>query len=178
MAQAIPEAVWHETRIGNLAVAARFPIEVIAILNGWNFHPVRPVTVLLDDSAVEATLGIVDPGTKLFVNLDSVRGVRTASSHVGEVRWFSTHDPHGMAGSLIDHFRGAYFRSESREVIYSGERSTESYRVPAGVEISEAIIAAVCVARESGATEAQVRSLIEGAGLNYIHKEGDHVAHH
>jgi hypothetical protein len=114
------------------------------------------ITVMLDKNALETVGALSRASGILILNLESLELVRASNEYHGPIRWFSQIDPRKLVGPLLDHYRGTYFRAYRRELIYSSDTDTEVYSLSPNIEMTGALAAAVCAAREAGIPQKEV----------------------
>lgn len=163
MAQATQQGMAHEIQTGGLRILGMDATNVIQHLSrlterqNWSRPSLKePITLMLDKSALEIGYALSRKAGTLILNLESLELVRASNEHHGAIRWFSQTDPRELVGPLLDHYRGTYFRAYRRELIYSSDTDTEIYSLRPNLEMTGALAAAVCAARESGVPQQEV----------------------
>jgi hypothetical protein len=163
MANATKQGMAHEIQAGRLRVLGMHKANVIQLLSrlteqhGRSWPSLKePITVLLDKNALESADALSRKNGTLILNLESLELVRASNEHPGAIRWFSQTDPRELVGPLLDHYRGTYFRGYRRELIYSSDTDTEIYSLSPNIEMTGALAAAICAAREAGVPKSEV----------------------
>jgi hypothetical protein len=121
----------------------------------------QPVEALLDAASIPCTDASWAIDGVTVLDLLNIAHVRHSYRLSGQIAWISLQNPHLLAGRLVQGFRGVYFERKTHEVIYAGPQGLEVYRPTEQHTVTQELLAAICIARESGIPEEAVRFALE-----------------
>jgi len=94
------------------------------------------------------------PEALLILNLEDIELIRFAGEAHLPIQWFSARDPRELAGPLLDHYRGAYWKAKEGQLVYQNDFDHEVYTLkhllPNETQEGTRLAAAICVSRALG----------------------------
>lgn len=157
------EGMVYEIQVGTFSIIGKFSVlvlehvkKIFEVLERPLFVGAHPLRILLedtdeivknDDLSSQVRILILDPFFRTHQKL--------AKEYRGQVSWFSISNPPRA------NYRGTYFKNGSRELLYVKENMVESYVLPASIQITRELAAAICAARETGIQQHELRRVLD-----------------
>lgn len=106
-----------------------------------------------------------DKNTFVVLNYDDPIVSKFADESNGKLLWFTKKNPMSIGGGFAEEFRGAYYRADTRTVIYRVAGKEEIYPIAQfrlfGEHNRENLMAAICAARSMGVSPKAIQTVID-----------------